>query len=283
VLGPALFACAVCATADPTLTTPGAEQPFSGRLRLTVDARAGEVRVGEPGAAEVVLDDRRFELRMLYAPAEDLEISAAVPALERRITSVGAGRVDRTSLGDVELRIDQLAYKASDASGRRRFGIFGGLKLPTAPEEADASGATLPAELQPGCGSLVAEAGAYYLLGHGLWSFLAAASLYLPFIVRDAPHAGDSLRTTTHVQLQPLPWLASRVGFNVRLDSSGELATDVTDPSSGGFIGYVSSELVVSPASDVVLTLGAFSPAVQLLQGDHHETTVFALTASYDF
>jgi hypothetical protein len=39
----------------------------------------------------------------------------------------------------------------------------------------------------------------------------------------------------------------------------------------------------VSPASDLVVTAGAFSPAVQLLRGDHREPTVFAPTASYDF
>ncbi|MFP2933934.1 hypothetical protein ACLESO_54180, partial [Pyxidicoccus sp. 3LG] len=47
--GPRAWACATCACGDPTLTSMGAEQPFSGRLRLSSTLRAWGHTVGREG------------------------------------------------------------------------------------------------------------------------------------------------------------------------------------------------------------------------------------------
>jgi len=152
---PAAGACAVCATADPTLTTTGEEQPFRNRLQLSTDARIGFVE-----AAGVSLDDRRFEAAVAWAPLRALELTFLTPYLFRTL-EIGNRSFDRATLGDVELRMQTLAYEARGTFGHRRLGIFASLKAPTAPIELDDRDVPLPSALQPGCGGVAPTIGAY--------------------------------------------------------------------------------------------------------------------------
>ncbi len=269
-----LVACAVCATADPTLLAAGEEQPYRGRIRTDVDVRVGRVE-----ANDVALDDHRVETSFAWSPIRSLEIGLGVPFLLRRVDDA----VDENTIGDVEVRAQMLAYDARGAFGRRRFGILAALKLPTAPIGYDEHGDVLPSALQPGCGSIAPTLGAYYTWGRGPWSGYVSASLFLPFSVRNGPHSSDSLRAFTHVQYQPLHWLAGRLGVFGRLDASGQLAPNVDDPNSGGFIAYATGEVLVSPARDLVVTVGAFVPVVQAFRGVHQESAIVALNVGYDF
>jgi hypothetical protein len=210
-------------------------------------------------------------------------LSLAVPLLDRTIAS-GGQEVDRASLGDVEARVQIEAWADRYASVRRRLVLFVGTKVPTAPLQADASGALLPSVLQPGCSSIVPLLGAAYIASHAPWSWMASGTLLLPFVVRDAaPHAGDSLRASLTGQWQPLRWLGTRGGVSGRLDGGGLLADGESDPSSGGFVGYVSADALVSPASDLVLSLGGMVPVLQAWRGEHHEEPILAASAAYDF
>jgi hypothetical protein len=167
---------------------------------------------------------------------------------------------------------------------RSRFSLFAGTKLPTAPLQADATGALLPSVLQPGCSSIVPLLGAAYAMSRAPWSWMATGTVLLPFVVRqDAPHAGDSLRASVMGQWQPSRWLGARAGVHGRLDGGGLLAHGDPDPSSGGFVGYVSAEALVSPASDLVLSLGGLVPVVQAWRGEHREGPILAASAAYDF
>ncbi len=272
------IACAVCATADPTLMASGEEQPFRGRLRLDADARIGHVEAGS-----MSLDDRRVEIATTWAPLRALELGFAAPYLFREVQDASLHAIDHATIGDVELRSNLLAYESRGAFGRRRFGLIASLKLPTAPIEHDSHGAPLSSVLQPGCGSIAPTLGAYWSAGRAQWSYYASASLFLPFSVRDGPHTGDSFRASAHVQFQPTSRFAGRVGLFTRLDASGELAPGVDDANSGGFIGYVTSEIVFSPTTDLVVTIGVFFPVIEALRGVHHESAIAALTVAYDF
>lgn len=257
---PRAHACAVCATADPTIAASGEEQPFRGRLRVSADARIGHVDAGA-----MSLDDRRVEIATTWAPLRAFELTFATPYLFRTVTDASLRSFDHATLGDVELRAKLLAYESRGAFGRRRFGLIGALKLPTAPTELDAAGVPLSSVLQPGCGSIAPTLGAYYTASRAAWSEYASVSLFLPFSVRTAPHAGDSARASALIQYQTQnasgPRFAGRAGVFTRLDASGELAPGVDDPNSGGFVGYVTTELAVSPISDLVVTVGAFFPS----------------------
>jgi hypothetical protein len=275
----AAYACAVCATADPTIAASGEEQPFRGRLRLSADARLGQVDAG--GAS---LDDRRVEIATAWAPIRALEISLSVPYLFRELRDASSFRVtDYATLGDVELRATMLAYESRGAFGRRRFGLLAALKLPTSPIENGFEGEPLSSVLEPGCGAIAPTLGAYYSASRGAWSTFTSVSLFLPFQVREGPHSGDSARASFHVQFQPTPRFAGRLGAFARLDASGNLTPAADDPNSGGFIGYVTSEIAIAPISDLVITIGAFLPVIEALRGAHHESAIAALTVAYDF
>jgi len=285
------LACAVCATSDPTLTVSGEEQPYRGRLRLDLDAREGRVTAGD-----VALDDRRAEIAVLWAPIRELALAFAAPYLFRHVDGSAAGgtsqtpsiesgaaAIDHATMGDVELRAQYLAYEARGSFGRRRFGLLGALKLPTAPLGYDASGTLLASTLQPGCGSIAPTLGAYFAASRGLWAMYASGALFLPFSVRDGPHSSDSARLAAHVQFQPDTHFATRLGVFARIDASGQLAQGVDDPNSGGFIAYATGEIVVSPISDLVVSAGVFLPVIEAFRGVHRESAIVALTLAHDF
>jgi hypothetical protein len=123
-----------------------------------------------------------------------------------------------------------------------------------------------------------------YTMSRAPWSWMASGTLLLPFVVREgAPHSGDSLRASVVGQWQPIRWLGARAGLQGRLDGGGLLADGESDPSSGGFVGYVSADALVSPATDLVLSVGGMVPVVQAWRGEHHEEPILAASAAYDF
>jgi hypothetical protein len=85
------------------------------------------------------------------------------------------------------------------------------------------------------------------------------------------------------VQFQPQSRFAGRLGVFARLDASGNLTPSTDDPNSGGFVGYVTSELAFSPMDDLVITAGIFLPVIEALRGAHHESAIGALTVAYDW
>ena len=280
-VSPMALACAVCAAADPTINAPGAEQPFQRRLRISLELMSGNVREGTPDARILSLTDQRVAATVSYAPVRDVLLSLVVPVLHRDLSGAGEQQTIWT-LGDLDLRAYGVAWR-DVSSWRRSFGLFGGLKTPTAPLENDSRGIPLPAELQPGCSSLVPYLGASYSLGRGIWSGQLSAALYLPFSVRSAPHPGYSMRAVSWLQMQPVHALATRVGLTARADASGELSPGVADLNSGGVIGYVTTDVLVSPTADLVLSLGALFPAAQALLGEHREGTILSARVGYDF
>jgi hypothetical protein len=275
-------ACAVCGAGDPTLTVMGTEKPFVGRLRLAADVKIGSLQVGTPGVDEVDLTEERFELAVAYAPRPTLFLSLALPVLHRDAFFRDGARVAFTGLGDVELRVKQFVWSGARGPYRHQAAIQGGLKLPTARVEGDAAGAALAAALQPGTGAITPFLGVFYGLSQGPWSLYASASLYLPFAVRAGPHATESFRTSASAQRQVGRRFAARLGIDTRLDGTAA-ADDKPDPNSGGFVGYLSPQLVVSPATDLILLVGAHFPLVQALQGFHREGAILSLGATYDF
>jgi hypothetical protein len=280
---PALLMCAVCATADPMVDAPGNERAFAGRLRATLDVRTGGASAADPDGTSVDVVDRRLEGTLAWAPSSSLLLSLGVPVLDRTIVANGQG-VERASLGDVEARAQLAAWEDRYASVRRRFVLFVGTKVPTAPLEADASGALLPSVLQPGCSSIVPLLGVAYVASRAPWSWTASGTVLLPFVVREgAPHSGDSLRASLAGEWQPLRWLGARGGLLGRLDGGGLLADGASDPSSGGFVGYVSADALLRPATDLVLSVGGMVPVVQAWRGEHHEGPVLAASAAVDF
>ena len=68
-----------------------------------------------------------------------------------------------------------------------------------------------------------------------------------------------------------------------QIDATGELASGVADLSSGGFVGFVTTDVLVAPWRDVVVSVGAAFPIVQALYGEHRESTIGSVQLAYDF
>lgn len=285
-------ACATCAAGDPSLSASGSEKPFESRKRISLDLRATK-----SSANDIDVSEQRLELRADFALSQAFLISAALPTIRRAIQDrdrrESVPRADgatsrELTLGDAELRASSIAYDSGISRVRRMVLIFGGSKFPTAPLQTDAHGAVLPVALQPGCGSIVPILGASFVASASPLTFTASTSFYLPFSVRDGPHAGDSWRTSFTLQFQPAKSkIATRFGASTRLDQAGLLSNNgddaIVDPNSGGLVVYGSGEIIVTPAPDLVLGIGFFSPAFQFLRGNERETTIATMTASYDF
>ncbi|MEO7109920.1 MAG: hypothetical protein ABI183_05740 [Polyangiaceae bacterium] len=274
------FACATCSAGDPTLTASGSEKPFASRKRISLNLRATKI-----SANDVDISEQRLELRTDFALSQTLMLTAALPSIHRSIASRNGAVSRELTLGDAELRASSIAYDTGISAVRRMVLVFGGLKFPTAPLQTDAHGAALPVALQPGCGSIAPTLGASFVASSSPITLTASTSFYLPFSVRDGPHAGDSWRTSFTLQFQPAKSkIATRFGASTRLDEAGTLGDQATiDPNSGGLVVYGSGEIIVSPATDLVFGVGFFSPAVQLLRGNQRESTIAMATASYDF
>jgi hypothetical protein len=275
-------ACAVCGCGDPTLTVMGDEKPFGGRIRAAAELRVGRIRVGEPGVDETVMTEERLELAVAYAPTRSTFLVLAAPLLYRQAAFHDGAHLRFFTIGDVELRIKQFVYSSRKGQIQHQVAIVGGLKAPSAPVENDDHGAPLPAALQPGLGSVAPSAGLFYGLGDGPWSFYTSATVYMPFAIRDSAHGSDSFRTSASVQRQVGRPFAARFGLDTRLDGGG-VVNGQSDPNSGGFVAYLSPALVVSPATDLLLAVGAHVPFAQALRGYHHESTIGTLSVTYDF
>jgi hypothetical protein len=289
-----VVACAVCGAAETTLPSNGTEVPFEGRKRATLDLRAASFETSDRALRVVEL---RAQPGLAMAVGTTTLLDAEVPLLRRTLAldapaarplgPLGASRQapDRTSttmLGDVELRATHTAWRSAPAPVTRRFSISAGVKLPTAPLEHDPAGALVGPDLQPGCGAIVPVVS----ISHGwrapLWSAWTSASLLLPVAVREDSHAGDSLRASVTMQLQPSRILATRLGVHGRLDGTGELAGEVVRRSGGAAVN-VAPEIVLSPVGDVVASFGASFPVVQAMRGYRMTAPVLLASVGVDF
>jgi hypothetical protein len=288
-----VLACAVCGAAEKTLPANGAEVPFDGRKRATLELRAASFATRDRALRVVEL---RAQPGLAVAVGRDTLVGAELPLLRRTLEGEGPqasglrpragdesrGTQSNVGVGDLELRATHTAWRSAPSMTNRRFTIAGGVKLPTAPLERDPAGNIVHPDLQPGCGSVVPLVGGSYAWISSLWSAWASASLLFPVSVRDGAHPGDSLRGSLGMQLQPSRILATRLSVHGRLDGTGELAGEVVRASGGASV-HVAPELVVSPTQDVVLALGASFPLVQEMRGYRATTPVLLASVGVDF
>ena len=271
-----ILACAVCGAGERTLPANGNELAFAGRLRATVDARAAAfaARTEPMRVVEV-----RTEPGASVAIGEGTLIGAAVPVLRRSIAVEGAA-LDHVSLGDVEARVSHVAWSTGPAVVGRRLTASASLKGPTAPIEHG-----VPTDLQPGCGSIVPGVGLTYtwtFSGSPLVSVWTSATLLLPLSVREGPHPGDSLRGSTTLQVQPSTWIATRASVHARWDAAGD-RDGAVDRGSGGAAVYAAPEIVLSPASDLVVSAGVSVPVVQAMRGYRVTAPIALVGIGLDF
>lgn len=265
-------ACAVCGAAERALPASGAEVPFAGRKRITIDGRAAAFETRD---ARLAVTEMRVEAAGSIAVATDTMVGADVPVLRRDVRGTNA----RVGIGDVELRATHTAWRNA---GGQRFTLGGGLKLPTAPLEYDAAGVVVPPDLQPGCGAVMPFVAVTYAAMGTLFSAWTTLAFYLPAAVRDGPHPGASLRASGLLQVQPFDLLAARFGAHGRWDGRGDDGNEVIRTSGGG-AAHASAEIVLAPGKDFVLSAGVAMPVVQEMRAYRATSPVAMLGVGLDF
>lgn len=275
-------ACATCGCGDPTLTALGAEKPYRNRVRASVEGRLRTDRIGAPDVDQIRLNEQRVDVQGAWAPHERLFLLLTVPVMRREVSNVNLARRLTLGLGDVELRGKVFLYQDSDDVPRHLVSAIGGVKFPTAPLQRDGTGRLLPIELQPGTGSVDPIVGLSYAFFPRPWSAYASVQGFFPTKGTEGYRASAALRSTIAVQYQIKPWIASRLAVDTRLDGKA-LEAGASERDSGGFIGFVSPEVLVSPMTDVMLYASVRIPVVQALAGYHREGPIYTLGAAVDF
>ena len=277
----AVEACASCACGDPTLTVMGSEQPFAGRLRLSLEAQYRRDAVGRATIDRVELHELRTSLSLAYAPLHWLMLSLTVPLIARDLTDVTLARERLVTLGDLELygRVYVLRDRASAPT--HTLGLQVGIRTPTGPLLRDSLGNYRAPELQPGTGAFDPSAGVTYLMSADPWSAFVSEVVYLPSRGTLDYRVGVSWRGTHALQYQLKREVALRTGVNHRLEATSKHG-DAVEPDSGGFIAFAALAALWTPAEDLVLLAQVQVPVVNALRGVHDEGMFASLGAVYD-
>ncbi|MCC6994026.1 MAG: transporter [Deltaproteobacteria bacterium] len=272
-------ACAACSCGDPTLTTMGAEQPFKGRLRVSVEVRHRSDAYGS-GSDRAEIDEVGLVLGASYAPRWWLQLAASMPLLLRTVDTATTSD-DIRELGDLDLSSKVTLWRDRAWAPRQLVGVQGGVKLATAPVLEDDNGLPLAIEAQPGTSSIDLTLGASYARFAEPWSFYASAAGRLPVWRREDIAVGAGARGTVALQYQPEYDWAMRLGSNLRIDAPARLP-GYRDPNTGGVVIYASPGLVITPREDLLLEFSINVPIVNLLDGVHDEGPIVSVTGVYD-
>ncbi|WNG47241.1 transporter [Archangium minus] len=274
-------ACATCACGDPTLTSMGTEQPFAGRLRFATQMRAWGMTTGQQAVDAVSLRELRMDLSVAYAPLSWLFLSATLPLQTRAVRDVSLARETAWGVGDMEISAKAFVFRDREFSPDHLFGVLVGARLPTSTTVRDANGRQLSLDAQLGTGSLDPLLGLSYSTFRADWSFFASATGYLPTRGREGFRAGPSLRTTLAAQYQPDPRWALHLALDGLLDGASD-THGVRDPVGSGVIAYLSPDVLFSPATDVVMSLGVRVPVLNFLHGNVRQLPILQAAVAYD-
>jgi hypothetical protein len=276
-------ACATCGCGDPTLTALGFEKPYRDRIRVSIEARYRTDSIGTRDVDALSLREQRIDVQAAWAPHERIFLLVSVPFTRREVDYVNLARKVALGPGDSEFRAKFFLYQDDGATPRHLVATTLGVKAPTAPLQRNSEGLRLPMELQSGTGSVDPIIGLSYAYFPRPWSAYASTQAYFPTIGIGSGGSRPSatLRATVAVQYQLTPWLAPRLAIDARIDGTA-LESGVVARDSGGFIGFVSPEVLVSPMTDLTLYASARIPTVKALAGEHREGTIATLGIALD-
>lgn len=275
------LACAACGCGDPTLTAMGSEKPFAGRFRTALSGSWRRDTMGYEDEDEVVLTERRLDLRVAWAPAPWLFIEAGLPFLDRETRDVTLAEARTTGIGDAELRTKLFVYQ-DEVRPTHLVAVTPGAQLPTGELQRDSSGELLPMEAQPTAGVVSAMLGVSYAFFSQPFSVYTSLNGTHPLGEVEGFRLSSSLRGTVALQYQAATWLALRGGPDFRVDSRGK-DSGVADPHSGGFIAFATLDVVVMPFEDWLFGGGVNLPVMNALNGRHEESPIWRASITVDW
>jgi hypothetical protein len=279
------FACATCGCGDPTLTTLGTERPYRNRIRAGFEIRHRSDAIGEPRVSEIRIEEQRLSVYGAWAPTSDVFLQVEAPLLRRTTRYPNLASTSQLAAGDIELRGKLFLARDRAFSPRHIFAMLAGVKLPTAPRLRNPNGNPLLPEAQTGSGSVDPMLGLSYAYVPRPWSLYASAFAMAPIapIPRSSGfRSSATARFTVTTQLQLAAALALRLGIDARFDGKS-YEKGLPERDSGGFIAFVSPEVLLSPTTDVTFLVSLRYPALSALQGFHKEGPTLGLALGYDF
>ncbi|MCS6899291.1 MAG: transporter [Myxococcales bacterium] len=268
--------CAVCNVGDATLTSMGTEKPYRGRLRssLTLQYRTDEV--GEARVDRLRLAETRLDLNLAWAPHARLFLMGVMPVMQRTVEYVNLARRTSVGPGDGELRARWFPWQDRSFGAKHLLAVTGGVKLPTGQVQRGRDGKPLPVELQPGTGSVDPLGGISYAHFSWPWSMYTSLQFFGSMAGAEGVRASRSMRGTVAGQWQVSMPVALRLGLDGRFDGKA-IEGGTPERDSGGFIGYASPEILLSPGLDWMVVLSVKFPVIQALSGFHREGPIWSI------
>jgi hypothetical protein len=280
LLSPVAFACSTCMVGDPTQSLMGAEKPFKDRLRFSLDYLSRTEELGVEGFNKKDISEQRVSASLAYAPSKRLMLGLNVPYVNRELESFNLSREEVTTLGDITFTIKNYMQE-KEFLQKHMYGLLGGLKLPTAEEQVDNNGDPLDFDVQAGQGATVVNAGAWYAHFDYPYLFYTSASYHVASSGYQEFQAGDALVYNATAQYASEHSVSYYLGLEGRT-SEKDTFSDIDDPDSGGTIVFVVPGLIYTMMQDLLLNVTVKLPAIDNLNGDHSEGTIFNIGVTYD-
>ncbi len=278
---PIAMACSTCMVGDPTLTLMGAEKPYEDRLRLSLNYMSRSEELGREGFNKKVIDEQRVSMRLAYAPSTRVMVGVNIPYINRQLESFNLAQEEVTALGDVSLTVKSFMQE-KEFMQKHMYGLLGGLKLPTASEAVDANGDPLDFDVQVGQGATVINAGGWYAHYNFPYMYYTSATYHIASEGYQEFQAGDALVYNAMAQYASKHSVAYYLGLQGR-SSQKDTFSGVDDPDSGGTIIFIAPGIIYTIVQDLLLNATVKFPAIDALNGDHEEGTIFNIGLTYDF
>jgi len=278
-----LSACATCMCGDPTLTLMGTEKPFPHRLRFASDFSYRTENVGIDRVNYREIEEHRLNLGLTYSLSERLSLAVRLPLVRKQLIEVSLAQSETKQWGDAEFSLKFFGYQDRPTQPKYMAGLLGGLRVPTASEQADDRGRTLDIDVQPGAGNWVVNGGVWYGQYQFPWFFYASS--VVRYALNDGFQEfseGTAVLTTLLSQYAHSPNLAFQLGLDTRWSEKHQYSGKA-DPDSGGFIGFITPGIVINLAEDLLFNISIQLPIVESLNGNHEEETTFQIGFVYDF
>lgn len=272
-------ACATCGCGDPTLTAVGVEQPFAGRVRLSLAHASLGYREGQAVERIDVLD-RRLTLGVAVSPADWLTLTGFLPLVWREVEHGSLAHETTLGLGDPELRARLVVFRDRAFAPEHLISVQFGLRFATPTVLRDARGALLPLDAQTGSGSFDPMIGLSWSLFARELSMHTSALLVVPTEGTGGWRNGPSVRLAWQGQWQPAPGVALVLGADARIDAEPALAGDAQ--MGGGASVFLSPGVYVSPSNDLLLWVIVRAPLLQVLGGARGEAPIVELGMAID-